>query len=318
MEQTLPGTQPARILVVDDDSVAREALAMLLGDAGYDVCVAADGASALVAVQSFLPDLVISDVSMPHLGGFGLVQSIREGAPVRDVPIILISSHGETSNRVHSFEFGADDFMPKPVDVDELLARIGRHLQRAKHQHETARLSVSDELTGMLNRRGIVNFFARAQRECADRAQPISLLLIDITKFKTINDSYGHAAGDMALCATGRALQDVVRASDRVGRIGGDEFVVILPGADAAAAARLEERLRACLPIVIPLTDHDRITIDFAVGAATGAPDESLDSLTLRADRAMYAQQRASQEAYSSAHRANATVWDVALRRADT
>jgi diguanylate cyclase (GGDEF)-like protein len=132
--------------------------------------------------------------------------------------------------------------------------------------------------------------------------------LIDITKFKAINDTYGHPAGDLALCATGRTLQDAVRASDRVGRIGGDEFVVVLPGADAAAATRLLLRLRACLPIVVPLRDHDRISVDFAVGAATGEPDETLDSLTLRADRAMYVQKRSSPEASLSQPRASADL----------
>jgi two-component system cell cycle response regulator len=281
-----------RILVVDDETISRESLREALRDAGYDVRTANDGASALALMQDFVPDLVVSDLSMPHLGGYGLVQCIREGAQVPDVPIILISSHDDTQSRVHGFRFGADDFMAKPIDLDELLARAARHLNRSKHERESVRLSVSDELTGMLNRRGIHNFYSRAQRECADRDQPISVLLADLTRFKAINDKYGHAVGDLALCATARALQDAVRASDRVGRIGGDEFLIVLPGLDQAGCAQLEARLRARLPIRLHLTDDDLVMISFASGSATGTAAESLPALAARADAAMYANKR--------------------------
>jgi two-component system, cell cycle response regulator len=281
-----------RILVVDDDHTSRESLTATLREAGYDVRGAEDGASAIAIMQGFVPDLVLSDLTMPHMGGYSLVRCIREGSQAPEVPIILVSSHNDTKSRVHGFEFGADDFMAKPLDVDELLARIERHLSRSKQEREAARLSVSDELTGMLNRRGIHNFFARAQRECASRAQPISALLADLTRFKAINDKYGHAVGDMALCATGRALQDAVRASDRVARIGGDEFLLVLPGMDEDACKQLESRLRARLPIRLHLTDDDQVMITFAVGSATGDAAESLAALGARADAAMYAQKR--------------------------
>ncbi len=286
-------TERARVLVVDDETLSRESLREVLCDAGYDVRTAKDGASALGLMQDFPPDLVISDLSMPHLGGYGLVQCIREGAQVPDVPIILISSHDDTQSRVHGFQFGADDFMAKPIDVDELLARAERHLSRSKHERESARLSVSDELTGMLNRRGIHNFFKRAQSECAERNQPISVLLADLTRFKAVNDKYGHAVGDLALCATARALQDAVRASDRVARIGGDEFLIVLPGLDEAGCAQLQARLRARMPIPLHLTDDDQVMISFATGTATGTAVESLPALAMRADAVMYANKRA-------------------------
>jgi two-component system cell cycle response regulator len=287
--------ESGRILVVDDDALSRESLSEVLCDAGYQVRSAKDGTSALEVMQGFVPDLVISDLSMPHMGGYGLVRCIREGSQAPEVPVILISSHDDTQSRVHGFEFGADDFMAKPLELDELLARVSRHLSRSKQERETARLSVSDELTGMLNRRGIHNFFARAQRECQDRKQPMSVLLVDFTRFKSINDKYGHAVGDLALCATARALQDAVRASDRVARIGGDEFLLIMPGMDERACAQLEARLKERLPIRLHLTDDDQVMIGFAVGSATGDAVESLTALAARADAAMYAHKRAAQ-----------------------
>jgi diguanylate cyclase (GGDEF)-like protein len=293
-QRTDPTPEQSRILVVDDDAASRDALATVLREAGYEVITAQDGASAL-DLLNLLPDLVVSDLTMPHLGGFGLVQCIRSSHQCAEVPIILVSAHGDSASRVHGFEFGADDFLSKPIQFDELLARIARHLSRSPSRRETARLSVSDELTGMLNRRGIRNFFARIRNDDAMSAQPVSVLLIDVTKFKLINDRYGHAVGDLALCAVGRALQDAVRASDRVGRIGGDEFLVVLPGASQNACARLQARLQANLPLKLELTDNDQVAIGFAVGAATGQDGETLEALTARADRSMYAGKRASE-----------------------
>lgn len=288
-----PNSRRACILIADDNDSAREALASLLREAGYDVLTAGDGASALALSQSAAPDLIISDLTMPHLGGFALTQCIRQGSEqAADVPIILISGHSDSASRVHGFEFGADDFMPKPVDVDELLARVERHLRSHRSQREAIQASVSDELTGMLNRRGIRNFFKRSSAECCAQGQPISVLLVDLTRFKAVNDRYGHAVGDLALCAVARALQDSVRATDRVGRIGGDEFLLVLPGADQEACAQLKARLYANTPLSLPLTDADQVSIGFAVGSATARGAEELEALTARADRAMYAEKR--------------------------
>jgi two-component system, cell cycle response regulator len=295
MREGLPSTlNRARIVLADDDARSREALAEMLRDAGYEVLTAGDGASALELFQSSAPDLVITDLTMPHLGGFGLAQCIRQANhPAADVPIILISGHGDSPSRVHGFEFGADDFLVKPLDVDELLARIERHLSRYRSQREAAQLSVSDELTGTLNRRGLRNFFARMRGESLARGQPVSVLLVDVTKFKSINDRYGHAVGDLALCAVARVRQDSVRTSDRVGRVGGDEFLVVLPGADEEACAQLESRLVTNLPLNLALTDLDQILITFAIGSATAHEAETLEALTARADRAMYADKQA-------------------------
>jgi diguanylate cyclase (GGDEF)-like protein len=184
--------------------------------------------------------------------------------------------------------------MAKPVDMDELVAHVERHLSRYRRQREATKLSVSDELTGMLNRRGIRNFFARASADCFARGQPVSVVLVDVTKFKAINDRYGHAVGDLALSAVARALQDTVRTSDRVGRVGGDEFLLVLPGVDREACAQLEGRLYANLPLTLDLSDVEPVRISFAAGSATAHEAETLEALTARADRAMYADKRAA------------------------
>jgi len=281
-----------RILVIEDDASARAALTMLLTGEDYDVVDAGNGVVALSLLDEFSPDLVITDLEMPWLGGFGFIRAMRERAPLKDVPVIVLSANDETPNRVASFGLGADDFLPKPVNVAELLARVSRHLNRLQQQREVKRQSVSDELTGMLNRRGVLKFLRREIDRPGQEQASHSVLMIDINKFKAINDRLGHAVGDIVLCAVARVLQDTVRASDRVGRFGGDEFLLALPGADANAVLELTDRLRRQMPLVLQITDTIRVEVTLAIGGATLHRNEALDIGISRADFAMYDDKR--------------------------
>lgn len=278
-----------RILIVEDDASTRAALTMLLIGEDYDVVSAGNGVVALSMLDDFTPDLVITDLEMPWLGGFGFIRAMRERAPLKDVPVIVLSANDETPNRVAGFGLGADDFLPKPVNVAEMLARVSRHLDRFEQQREVKRQSVSDELTGMLNRRGVLNFLRREIDRPDGQQTSHSVLMIDLNNFKAINDRFGHHVGDLALSSTACLLQDTVRASDRVGRIGGDEFLLALPGADVNAQMELADRLRAQMPLVMQITDTDRVEITFAIGGATLHRNEALETAIARADAAMYA-----------------------------
>jgi diguanylate cyclase (GGDEF)-like protein len=283
-------TQPASILVIDDDEATRGTMASLLDMEGFDVSVASDGELAMRSVETKLPDLVITDLEMPTVSGFGFIDAFRER--FADVPVIVVSGHSATTYRVMGLEMGADDFLPKPVDCAELLARIHTHLRRARRQQEAVRLSQSDELTGMLNRRGIVNFCERTIRRAKDPEESLSVALVDVDDFKSINDRYGHVVGDSALCSVACALQDALRSTDRVGRIGGDEFLVVCPESDAIAIDDIVRRLRARLPVELSLTRRETLDVHASIGWATRHADESLDQLIARADGAMYRDKR--------------------------
>lgn len=280
------------ILLIEDEADAREALSLLLEHHGYDVRCAENGLQALREVAQGAPDLVITDLSMPGMTGLEVLEQFRALPELADVPVIVVSAHHDVRNRVAGFDLGADDFLAKPVDVDELLARIRRHLVRSGRQHEVARQSMVDDLTGVLNRRGIANFFARELERARAQDATVAVMLIDLNDFKTINDVWGHAAGDTMLCAVARALQDVLRATDRVARIGGDEFGIVLPDIGRDGSEALGQRVRRVSPIVLELAPDAVVRVGLAVGIASAQPDETFEDVLARADAAMYEDKR--------------------------
>ena len=281
-----------RILIVEDDPSTREALESLLTTHGYEVETASDGSEAIEQVDHEPPSLIISDVRMPGVGGLDLVRKLRQTATAADVPIIMMSGNNERRRRVDALDLGADDYLAKPVDAEELLARVRVHLRHAHRHQELARRAVVDPLTGLLNRAGILSVLRRARDRAERTGEPLSILAVDVDRFKELNDRHGHHAGDGALRQIARALVDGVRLDDHVGRIGGDEFVVVVPDGGDAGARALAERLRT-LPLTrLEIEGSEAIVMTLSIGVATLEAGESLDSLLQRADGAMYLDKR--------------------------
>ncbi len=278
----------ASILIADDEEPARQAMAELLAEAGYQVRTAADGNQALAMANAESPDLVISDVRMPGMDGFELARRLRATRGDESLPIILVSAAGESGRRVAGLDLGADDYLAKPIDFDELLARIRVQLRHAARQRELVHRAQTDELTGVLNRRGILDVLEEQLARLGDDQETLSIVLIDINDFKLINDRYGHAVGDRVLRRVAEALVAQVRGDDLVGRLGGDEFLVVIPGHDAARAAHMVRRLGDLrhLPSLHALGLEHEVTV--AAGAATASPGETAARLVERADLAMY------------------------------
>lgn len=283
-----------RILVVDDDELSRQALAEILDDEGFEVEVACDGAEALAMIRRDPPALVISDVRMPCVSGLSLVQSLRARPTTAHTPVILVSALAERDRRLAGLAVGADHYLGKPIDPQELLLRVRGALRAVYHQRELERRAMVDPLTGVLNRRGFVAELRRERVRAARAKVPLSVLVLDLDRFKRLNDEHGHQAGDAALRLVTRTLVEEVRAADRVGRLGGDELAVILPGADEAAAALVADRVRGrTLPPLVVAGDRE-VAVSMSVGRATLEPGETLDHLLDRADRDMYRHKRSS------------------------
>jgi two-component system cell cycle response regulator len=282
-----------RILIIEDERLARESLRELLTESGYDVTSAADGPSALRVLDAVNPDLIITDLAMPDMSGFEVIEAIRLQVARSEVPVIIVSAHDETQLRVRGFESGADDFVAKPIDFDELLARVRRQLQRARQRRVLKRQSAADELTGVLNRRGILELLAR-ELERVSSEHGLGVLMLDLDGFKAVNDTHGHLVGDVVLCAVARELERIVRASDRVSRLGGDEFLVVMPDVSDAAVWALVDRIRARNPFTIPVSSALSLQVRLSLGPARARPGDTVSSLIERADQAMYADKQSA------------------------
>lgn len=286
------------ILLIEDNADAREALAWLLENHGYAVRTADNGATALSEAKRQPPDLVITDLAMPVLSGLDLLAQFRELPALADVPVIVVSGHADIEKRVAGLDLGADDFLAKPVHSDELLARVRRQLARADRQQEVARQSMIDALTNVLNRRGLGNFFLRELEREREESRAIAVMVLDLNGFKRINDTWGHATGDTALCEVSRALQDTLRTTDRIGRMGGDEFAIVLPDMRSEDCTALMQRVRQLSPIVIDpihLTNgapREPIRVGLSMGLAIAEQGESFEAVLERADAAMYEDKR--------------------------
>ena len=292
-----------KILIAEDQPPAALFLRRMLERLGHDVTVAVDGLEAwrLAADGSF--PVVISDWVMPGLNGPGLCRKIRDGDGLNYTYLILLTSKQGRQDRLEGLRAGADDFLVKPPDADELEVRleIARRILAVQDElrSRNARLSEiahSDELTGVRNRRQFRESLAVQSSLARRLGRPLSLVMVDVDHFKAFNDTFGHPAGDEVLRAVAASLREGVRKHDEVARYGGEEFAILLPDTDAAIARALAERLRAELA-ARPWPTRP-ITASF--GVATMGPGDPGDSdLVERADRALYHSKHAGRDRVS-------------------
>lgn len=300
--QAIAKQQHATILVADDEPDNLALLQMLLEREGYSVLAVENGREAVEHMTVRRPDLVILDVMMPVMGGLEACRLIKRGEGTRDIPIIFLSAHDETDNQVSGLSLGANDFIAKPFNADELLARVSVAI-RLKRERDRLRASavearvdadlaqeqaLTDPLTGLLNRYGLQRSLGREHAEARRYKRPLACLMIDMDHFKTVNDKHGHSAGDTALRQVARILTEVVRGSDIVFRYGGEEFLALLPETDLRGAAALGEKIREDAASHI-YGDGDYIfKLTLSIGAASLCDGESGNDMVTRADLALY------------------------------
>jgi diguanylate cyclase (GGDEF)-like protein len=219
------------ILVVDDDPDIARFVEVNLRSAGYDVSVAGDGEEALERASELRPDLVLLDVMMPRLDGFEVAQRLRKNPQTANTSIIMLTAKALSSDKVTGLQSGADDYIIKPFDPIELLARVKGTLRRAKEMRNLS------PLTGLPGNIRIQEEIERKVRE----QHPFAVLYVDLDNFKTYNDKYGFVRGDRLIQGTARMIQDAVMATDGdgfVGHVGGDDFVAVVDPAMAEDFAK--------------------------------------------------------------------------------
>ena len=293
------------ILVVEDSPTQARYASLLLENAGYKVTVAETGNSSLDLAQRCQPDVILLDVVLPDLDGFEVCRALRQNV-VDYIPVLMLTDQRTgVDDRIDALTVGADDYLAKPFDQRELLARVSALLRvkqiidelrsrlTSEHQSYQAlkRIALTDYLTGLYNRHYFAevleNEFALAQRY----TRPLAGIMSDIDLFRNFNTRYGHPTGDWVLQNIARLMQSHVRRGDMIARYGGEEFVILLPMTDTPTAAALAERLRGQIEATVwehPSYGPLRITVTFGVAALPALGIGSADKLLACADKALY------------------------------
>jgi two-component system, cell cycle response regulator len=284
----------ATVLVADDSLVIRAVVRTALEDEGYTVIDAVDGAEALRLSRRRPPDVVLLDVEMPGLDGFEVLALLKADKALKDIPVVFLSGNTSMGDVVAGLRGGAHDYLKKPFETAELLARVGsavhvKQLQDELRQRndELDRVSRTDALTGLYNRRHIDEQLRRCHTEAGRRHEPVCVVMFDIDHFKAVNDTYGHPVGDLVLQDFAHYLVNELRAADIAGRWGGEEFLVILPRTTLEDARAVAERVRVAVASGATDAGPDVIRVTASAGCALG-PRESATALTALADRCLY------------------------------
>lgn len=329
MENRSAETIKGNILVVDDALANVQLLSRMLTEQGYKVRKVLNGPMALMGVQTAPPDLILLDVNMPDMSGYEVCQSLKANQLTQDIPIIFISALNEVTEKVKAFAVGGVDYITKPFQLAEVLARIEHQLmlrelqrqlqkqnlllQKKIQEHEQAvqdlkqaktalqqanrelqRLAIVDDLTQVANRRHFYDHLSQVWQRSLQTRTSLSLLLCDVDHFKSYNDAYGHQKGDVCLRQVAKAIQGAIRRSaDLVARYGGEEFAVILSETNADGAMVLAHEMQKNLQTL--QLSHPKSTVSafvtFSIGIAVTIPHaaHSAELLIAIADQALYA-----------------------------
>ena len=290
------------VLVVDDSPVSRKLVEHALEQEAYAPVFAQNGSEALELYAKHAPSIVITDWMMPDLSGLELCQHVRGDAQHPYTYIIVLTSKSEKDNVVEGLGAGADDYLTKPFDPSELLARIGVGRRTVELHREIEaknkllkKMALTDSLTDLPNRRALEEWAGRQLRGAARHGYSIWVVYLDLDLFKNINDSHGHDAGDEVLRKLAKILRENTRASDISGRIGGDEFLWVITHGDEKGMRTAVERLREQFSSQKFCFGSDNISVSASYGACgfRGNQPPDFRELVKKADEALYGAKRA-------------------------
>ena len=276
------------IMVVDDDDITREMLSVILAELGK-VELAKSGEEALEKVGNIEPDLIILDVQMYEMDGYTVCQRLKANEQTSDIPVVFLTGSNTNEDEELGLDVGATDFIRKPISPKIVLARTSNILKLRAATRELERLAATDPLTGAFNRRRFLEVGNAELRRSKRYKKTFSVLMLDIDHFKVVNDTYGHSIGDTALKETVTVIQNAMRAQDILGRLGGEEFAVLVPESHAEDAAALAERIRASIAQIVIDTPDEPLSFTMSIGVSEGDnDDDSVDDALTRADKALY------------------------------
>jgi two-component system cell cycle response regulator len=273
-----------RIVVVDPSRTVLKIVTRLLEAGNHEVCPFVDGCAALEYIKSDLTvDALITSAELGSMSGTDLCKKIRSlSADRQPIYVVLMSANYEQRKLISALDNGADDFIGKPPATEELYARLRAAERLRSMQHELVRMATTDPLSGLLNRRA---FFERAHDACACSEEPLSAIMLDIDHFKQINDDFGHGIGDDVIRSV---ANEIMNEQGIVGRLGGEEFAIVVRGRTLSDAAEIAERLRVKFSELCIATCDKAVKFTCSFGVSERRDGESIDDILKRADIALY------------------------------
>jgi diguanylate cyclase (GGDEF)-like protein len=280
-----------RVLVVDDDSDFVAVATAVLARDGIAVHASSDARALVDLLDDVRPDLLLLDAMMPGVSGWDAIRIVRTMPEYRDMPILFLTARTDVESRVAAFNAGADDYLAKPLVAEELLARVRVRLDRLRLLRE---ITDRDSLTRCMSRRALLDAFASRLSEIRRHSLSLSLALLDVDRFKLVNDTYGHLVGDHVLATLGRLLNSRFRLEDLRGRWGGEEFVIVFPGEPPETATAVLSRVLDEFRGQHFLGERgERFSATFSAGISSYPDDgENVDALLRAADERLYAAKR--------------------------
>jgi diguanylate cyclase (GGDEF)-like protein len=277
-----------RVLSVEDDPDHAAFIKAVLGSAGYTVRICSDPARFEAEAIAFEPDLVHMDINLPGLSGYDLVRFLRQNEKYAAVPVVFLTAEGRAQSRIDTIRAGGDDHLVKPVSPALLISTVAARIERAQFLKS---LLGRDGLTGLLNHTAFLEGArGSALRHGRAAGKGVAFALIDLDFFKAVNDRHGHPVGDRVLAALGALLRRRVRGSDLIGRLGGEEFAVILEGLTEEEAERLMNRLLEEFSVIAHRgVDQSTFHVTFSAGVSAFLPGMTVDAWRQAADDALYA-----------------------------
>lgn len=280
-----------QVLIAEDDAIARMILEDRLNQWGYSVIAAEDGTQALgVLMEDNSPRLALLDWMMPGVDGLEICRQIRKQTEKPYIYILLITAKTQMKDLVEAMEAGADDFISKPPDKNELRMRLRAGKRIITLQNELRHQTTHDFLTGLWNRFAIMTMLEKEVNRAQRNNSPLSIAIADIDKFKLVNDRLGHQAGDTVLCEVANRLNVSLRSYDTVCRYGGEEFLMIFPECNEKSAFKIAEKVRLaiCEQPITTLKSSIPVTISLGVTTIRPAMGGEVDDMIRIADEALY------------------------------
>jgi diguanylate cyclase (GGDEF)-like protein len=283
-----------KVLVVDDNKMNTEIVSDILAKEGYKVYALSDGVMVLETALLYKPDAILLDIIMPNVDGFEVCERLKKNEKTKDIPIIMITAISNVDALRKAFDKGAFDFIRKPFDKMEIVARLKSAIRYYEQQQKLESLAMRDGLTNLYNHRMVMELLDKKHNIALRNGLPIAFIMLDIDYFKKVNDTYGHKSGDYVIKTIAAILQNSASEKDIVGRYGGEEFCIICLNYELDAILNLGEKLRKTIEDYAFIVNEKPLKITTSIGIAYKTPFsvKASNKIITSADKKLYEAKR--------------------------